>query len=169
MSLSRSFSTCAGQGAHNALAFDDETTADWRLTDPGLSGAGFLGPADEFPPIGCSLVHGIASLPRPIGQASGEGLMTAQAARSQDMADIVGKTTYLGFDQSGDPPYQLVEPLSPLGILKQINTDPQRVFGIVNVGQKRLGDQNAVVFESDAQRRSFVVQSVQHHRDGDGI
>jgi len=76
--------------------------------------------------------------------------MAAPAARSQNMADLVGKAAHLDFDQIGGRLHQPVEPLSPFGIFKQIDMDPQRVFGIVNIGQKFLGDQNPIVLERDA-------------------
>ena len=62
------------------------------------------------------------------------------------MADIVqGDRLTAASTECGDRVHQSVEPLSPLGILK-IDTDPQRVFGVVNFGQKFLGDKDPAVF-----------------------
>jgi hypothetical protein len=63
-----------------------------------------------------SVAHGIASLPRQIGQASSSGLMPAQASRSQNVADIVGKPTDLGFNQGGDRAYQAIKPFLKVGL-----------------------------------------------------
>jgi hypothetical protein len=60
-----------------------------------------LGLADQLPAIGRSVADGVAPLPCQIGQASGQGLMAVQAARSQNVADIGRKPRHLGFHQGG--------------------------------------------------------------------
>src|ERR1700694_2140495 len=79
----------------------------------------FSGLADQLLAIGRAFAHGVAALPRQIGQASGQRLVAAQAARAQNVADFVGEPADLGCHQSGDRVRQSVEPLSPVGLLEQ--------------------------------------------------
>src|ERR1700730_13483093 len=67
------------------------TRSTGRRSYPLFSARDFLGLADELLAIGGSAAHGIAPLPCQIGQATGQGLMAAKAARSQNVADILGK------------------------------------------------------------------------------
>src|SRR5882672_239239 len=73
-----------------------------------VSGARFFRPADQTPAIGRSAGHGV--LPR-------QGPMAAQFARSENVADVVGKPADLGFHQNRDRAHRLVEPLSPVGFV----------------------------------------------------
>ena len=83
-------------------------------------GGGFLARAGQFPAKSRTAAHRGARLPRQAGQVPRHGL-TAASARSQDVADIVGKPAHFRFHQSGDRIHQVVEPLPPTGSVEQID------------------------------------------------
>src|SRR5271168_1739467 len=58
--------------------------------------------ADDILAEGDPVIHDVAPLPRPVGQATAERVVSAQAARSQHVTDIVGKAADLAFNQCGD-------------------------------------------------------------------
>jgi len=103
-------SICGAQGAHDAL----QQASCW--------GAGLL-LANQFLPIGRSVAYDIASLPGQVGQASGQGLMAAQAARCQNVVDFIGKAVHLRFHQSTDRAHQILQTLSPVGFVEPIDAD----------------------------------------------
>jgi hypothetical protein len=74
-------------------------------------------------------------------------LVTAQPARSEDVADVARKSGDLGFHQRGDRIHQTVEPTSPVGLAEPVDANLQRVFGVVDIGQNFLGDEDPVIFE----------------------
>ena len=49
-----------------------------------------------------AVVDRIACFPGQMGQSAGERIMTSQAARCQDMADLVGEPVYLGIHHGRD-------------------------------------------------------------------
>ena len=108
--FSKKFSICGAQGAHNALQ------------QASCPGAGLL-LANQFLPIGRSVAYDIASLPGQVGQASGQGLMAAQAARCQNVVDFIGKAVHLCFHQSTDRAHQILQTLSPVGFVEPIDAD----------------------------------------------
>ena len=87
--------------AFMARALDNAATR-WTGRRPDTLQASDFSGADEFFTIGRAAGQDIASLPGQIGEAPGQGLIAAQPARSQNMADVWGKSAHLGFHQDGD-------------------------------------------------------------------
>jgi hypothetical protein len=112
-----------------------------------------LKPAYKFQAARGSAAQCVTSLPCQIAQAAGERLVTAQPARSEDVADVARKSGDLGFHQRGDRIHQTVEPASPVGLAEPVDANLQRVFGVVDIGQNFLGDEDPVIFEGKAQCR----------------
>ncbi len=104
-----------------------------------------------------------------MGQAAGEQIMLSQAARCQDMADLIGKPAYLGINHGRDRVHDIAQPLAPFGLLEFVDANPQRIFGVVDVDQEIARDHDAAVLQGKAQRLTLVVNLVQHHRHRDRV
>src|SRR5271165_7699320 len=73
--------------------------------------------ADELHASGKAAVESVTSFPCHGAQPSGQRLAAAQAARSQDMADLVGKPAHLGVHQGGGRVHQVAQPRPPIGLV----------------------------------------------------
>src|SRR3954470_4986728 len=90
----RSPKPCAAPRRRTGAASRGPSFSSDRRAMRGLSGL-----ADQL----LAVADRLAGFPRQMAQPAGERIMTPQAARCQDMADLVGEAIRLGIHQFGDP------------------------------------------------------------------
>ena len=128
------------------------------------------GLADELLEMRGAAGHGVSSLPRQIGQAAGQAIRDcAVVAMPRIWPTLSGKRATSCSTRTPIEFISSFEPRFPSRTAELVDADLQGVFGVVDLRQHFLGDQNPVAPERDAQRRAAVFQTVQHHVDRDRI
>src|SRR5579859_731704 len=95
--------------------------------------------------------------------------MPTQMPRTEDMLDLFGKAAYLDFDQRSNAVHNMLQTQAPDRFSKPTDRTLQHIFGIVDLGQKLLCDEHAIVPKGYPQCHTLVVELIEYHCDRDGV